>query len=214
MPKPIVFCDLEGVLAPEMWPYLAAKFGVEELAATTREEPDYRRLLDRRARALRARGMRLAEVCAAVSELKLFDGAASFVSELRSFAHVVVVTDSFAPMNCSFLAEIPADRVLCHQFKTDVEGFISGYRFWNDLGGKHLCMSRYPGAAKAVTFGLGDALNDISMLRAVTAGALFRPSAVTLQAAPDLHVAQSYAEVLGFYMQHVPEREDMQEAVH
>ena len=98
-----IFCDLEGVLAPEMWPHLAEVFDIEELLVTTRDVPDYRGLMCNRLRLLRQNGVGIENVCHAIAALKPFDGAIQFLEQAASFGHVVIVSDSFSPMNSSIL---------------------------------------------------------------------------------------------------------------
>ena len=191
------FVDLEGVLAPEMWPHLADVFGVPELQATTREIPDYRQLLDERIGHLARNGITLTQICDTIATLDLFHGAVDFIAALKERGRVVLVSDSFLPMNRHFLEKIGADEVFCHRFKTDERDIITGFEFWNGLAGKHLCFDAVD-TGEAATFAIGDALNDITMIRAATHGVLFQPSMATLLAAPDLPPTSSYAEVLAY----------------
>ncbi|MCF1460206.1 bifunctional phosphoserine phosphatase/homoserine phosphotransferase ThrH [Agrobacterium vitis] len=189
------FIDLEGVLVPEMWPHIAKSFGIPELQATTREIPDYRQLLDQRIKHLSDHHVTLAEICASVAELDLFNGAVEFLAALKLRGRVVIVSDSFSPMNRHFIEQIAADQVLCHSFQTNDEDIVTGFDFWNGLAGKHLCFDAVDTEGCA-HFAMGDALNDISMIRAATYGVLFQPSMATLLAAPDLRATSSYSEVL------------------
>ncbi|MDD2859511.1 MAG: bifunctional phosphoserine phosphatase/homoserine phosphotransferase ThrH [Acidiphilium sp.] len=186
-----IFCDLEGVLIPEMWPHLAEIFDIEELSITTRDIPDYRGLMRNRLRLLRENGVGIEGICRAIAALKPFEGAIDFLERARSFGHVVIVSDSFSPMNVSLLKILGVGDILCHRFIIGEDGMIAGCAYWNDLAGKHLCLTRYPGRDRP-TFAIGDAFNDLSMIRAATSGVLFNPSPATLKAAPDLQATSSY----------------------
>ncbi|MCJ8509245.1 bifunctional phosphoserine phosphatase/homoserine phosphotransferase ThrH [Rhizobium lemnae] len=191
------FVDLEGVLAPEMWPYLARRFSVAELEATTRTIPDYRQLLEQRILALARHRITLAQICEAVRGLDLLQGAQKFISALKQRGQLVLVTDSFQPMNSHFLNAIGADLVLCHTFTCNDYDIVTGFDFWNGLKGKHLCFDMVKTQGRS-TFAIGDAFNDLSMLRRAQYGVLFQPSRSTREAAPDLQSATTYGEVLSY----------------
>lgn len=193
-----VFLDLEGVLAPEMWPYLGKKFGLDALMATTREEPDYRHLMTRRVEALNAHGISMSVILEAITTLPLFDGAVDFVRRIARKMTVILVTDSFRPMNEHFLRALLPDRVFCHNFLLDDRDKIVGFDFWNDLRGKHEAISACD-IQTTMTFAVGDALNDLTLLRAVDRGILFRPSRATQTVAADLLQASTYEELLRLF---------------
>lgn len=194
-----VFLDLEGVLAPEMWPYLGKKFGLDALMATTREEPDYRHLMTRRVEALNAHGISMSDIQEAIATLPLFDGAVDFVRCLAREMTVILVTDSFRPMNEPYIRELRPDGVFCHSFLLDDRGRIVGFDFWNELRGKHEAISAW-GRHAARTFAAGDAFNDLTLLRAVDRGILFKPSRATQVAATDLLWVSTYEELLGLFL--------------
>ncbi len=190
-----IFCDLEGVLIPEMWPHLADVFEIAELAITTRDIPDYRGLMQTRLSVLRENGIGIADICRAVSRLKPFDGAVEFIKELKKLGNLIIVSDSFSPMNDFLLTELVIQEVLCHRFIIDNDDLIAECIYWNNLAGKHLCLEKYP-SQNGTTFAIGDAFNDLSMIRAATSGVLFNPSSATAKVAPDLITTTSYAKVL------------------
>ncbi len=195
MRSPRIFCDLEGVLIPEMWPHLAQVFEIEELSVTTRDIPDYRGLMCNRLRLLRENRIGIEQVCGAIAALEPFDGAIRFLEQAKSFGHVVIVSDSFSPMNVALLNVLGVGDVLCHRFVIDDDGLIADCDYWNDLAGKHVCLARYP-CSGMPTFAIGDAFNDLSMIRAATSGILFNPSSATLKAAPDLPATSNYDVVV------------------
>lgn len=196
--KKAAFLDLEGVLAPEMWPYLGEMFGLDVLLATTREEPDYRSLMARRVKALNAHRISMSDIQDALSMLPLFDGAADFVHRLAREMTVILVTDSFRPMNETYVTALQPDRVFCHSFLLDDQERIIGLDFWNDLRGKHEALSAC-GLQDTMTFAVGDAFNDLTLLRSVNRGVLFRPSHATQRAATDLPCVSTYKELLSLF---------------
>ncbi len=187
-----VFCDLEGVLVPEMWPHVAARLDIPALAATTREHPDYAALVAARIATLRAHGVTLATLCDAVADMAPYDGAVAFIAALRRHGPVTLVTDSFAPMNMALIAAFEVDRLLCHRFVPNAQGFITRCAYWNGLAGKQLCLAGIDGPTVAI----GDAFNDLPLLRAATCGVLFRPSPETRLAGGTLPIAATYAHVI------------------
>ncbi|RYC33303.1 bifunctional phosphoserine phosphatase/homoserine phosphotransferase ThrH [Lichenibacterium minor] len=193
--KPHACVDLEGVPAPGIWPFLADRLGIAALRPTTREVGDDRALMEQRIAALRRLGITLARVLAIVSDLHPFPGAVDVLKHLASVARVVIVTDSFDPMNRALLDRLPSDAVLCHSFTHDEAGLVRGMAFWNALEGKHLCFDRFATDGSR-TLAVGDALNDLSMIRRASVGVLFRPPAVTLEKAGDVAVAHDDADIL------------------
>lgn len=187
-----IFCDLEGVLVPEMWPHVAVQLDIPALAATTREHPDYAALVAARIATLRAHGVTLAALCGAVADVTPDEGAVAFIAALRRHGPVTLVTDSFAPMNTALIAVFEVDRLLCHRFVPDARGFITRCVYWNGLAGKQLCLAGIDGPTVAI----GDAFNDLPLLRAATRGVLFRPSPETRAAGGTLPIAATYADVI------------------
>lgn len=202
IPDTTAFIDLEGVLCPEMWPFLGQRLGLNELMATTRENPDYRGLMVQRIAALRKHGVTITQIQKELAALELMDGAEDFIRQLSSRVQVVIVSDSFRPMNEALLGRIGASRIFCHSFTVDAAGLISGFNLWNDLRGKHEVLDNVP-CDPARCLALGDALNDLGLLRAVGCGVLFRPSAATREQAKDLIWSSTYPEVRALFAAHM-----------
>ena len=121
-----------------------------------------------------------------------YDGAVAFIAALCRHGSVTLVTDSFDPMNTALIAAFEVDRVLRHRFIPDARGFIGRCAYWNGLAGKQLCLAGIEGATVAI----GDAFNDLPLLRAATCGILFRPSLETGRAGENFRVATTYADVI------------------
>lgn len=190
----IACIDLEGVLAPEMWPHVGLCAGIPELAITTREEPDYPQLMRRRISLLRQHGLKLIDVQRIVASLPVLDGAADFVSALRRDYRVLVVSDAFTELAAQFGAPLGAPEFQCHRLSIAGDGFIDGCRFL-PRGGKEETVRLFQEAGHHI-LAVGDAFNDLAMLHLADLGFLFRPSQQTVNAAGDLRVVDCYEEIL------------------
>lgn len=190
----IACIDLEGVLAPEMWPHIGQAAGISGLAVTTREEPDYPRLMQRRLALLRQHGLKLVDVQRIVATLPALDGAADFLSALRRDYRVLVVSDAFEELAGHFGGLLGETELQCHRLSIAPDGFIDGCCFLPRRG-KEETVRLLQGAGHR-TLAVGDAFNDLAMLPTADFGLLFRPSRQTLHAARDLPVTGNYGEIL------------------
>lgn len=195
MPKPIALVDLEGVLFPEMWPAIAAAIGDPRLEITTREVADFRALMTKRLKLLRSNDTHLADVAEIVSGLSFLPGAMDFIEALKSFAEVVIVTDSFAPMNGSALAELSVSRVFTNHLAVDGRGFAADCFYWHIGHGKARVYEFLPDR-QAPVLAIGDGFNDIDMLRRADLGILYDPSDMTRRSAGELPALRNLEEVL------------------
>ena len=204
--------DMEGVLIPELWPHIAQATGIAELAITTREVPDYPSLVAFRIASLRRHGLRLVDVKALVNELAPLDGAKSFLESLRGLGlQLVLVSDAFIEMVYPLWTELGSPEIRCHRFICDEWGYVCEAHYVRSHG-KHEVIAEF--AAQGLsTLAVGDAFNDISMLRSANAGFLFRPSTQTAQVAKDLKVAMAYEEILSAIGYTDPETSDPSEGV-
>ncbi|MDN0082602.1 bifunctional phosphoserine phosphatase/homoserine phosphotransferase ThrH [Crenobacter sp. SG2305] len=184
--------DLEGVLVPEMWPHIAAATGLSELNLTTREVSDYARLVEVRIRLLREHGIRLTDLQTLVETLEPMAGACAFVERLQQSYRVVLVSDAFLEMVLPLWHKLGEPELQCHHFECDAAGYIVQPHYVR-RGGKQEALLPFQGCR---TLAVGDAFNDLSMLRAASQGFLFRPSAETRAAATGLPVAYDYLDVL------------------
>lgn len=194
MTQRIACIDMEGVLIPELWPHLAEATGIEELSVTTREVPDYPRLVDRRIGTLRHHGLKLADVQALLDDIEPLPGAEAFLARLAQGFRVSLVSDAFEEMVLPLWRRLGQPQLLCHRLVCDDEGFVQAARYTRTRG-KHEVIEALS-AEGAWTLAVGDAFNDLSMLRMASKGLLFRPSTQTALAAPDIGIAESYDEVL------------------
>ena len=190
----IACIDLEGVLIPELWPYIAQATGIDALAITTREEPDYARLVERRIRLLRQNGLRLSDVQALVAKVAPLPGASEFLAALQPWFRIVLVSDAFEEMVLPLWHQFGRPELRCHHFICDAAGYVCTAQYVR-LSGKHEVIDEFA-AFGFRTMAVGDAFNDLSMLRRASIGFLFRPSLQTRLAAQGLKVAMAYSEIL------------------
>lgn len=186
--------DLEGVLMPELWPHLARQTGIEALAMTTREEPDYRWLMRRRIAALRSHRLKLRDIQAIVAALDPLPDAVEFLERIGDIWHVRILSDCFFELAQTALERLGNPVALCHRLVTDSEGYVVECAF-AERRGKEDIVQRLVGD-KVEVLAVGDAHNDIAMLRLATHGFLLRPSEHTRLAAPDITVVERLHEVL------------------
>nr|WP_256452023.1 bifunctional phosphoserine phosphatase/homoserine phosphotransferase ThrH [Methylobacter sp. S3L5C] len=193
--SPNIACiDLEGVLAPEMWPHVGLCAGIPELFVTTREEPDYLQLMRRRIALLRQHGLKLIDVQRIVATLPVLDGAVDFVLALRRDYRVLVVSDAFTELAAQFCTQLGEPELQCHRLSVASDGFIDGCHFLPRRG-KEETARAFQEAGHHI-LAVGDAFNDLAMLHLADLGFLFRPSQQTINAAGDLRVVGCYDEIL------------------
>ncbi len=190
----IVSLDFEGVLIPEIWVGVARKTGIEELKRTTRDEPDYRKLMEFRMDILRRNNLRLSDIQDVISTLSPLEGAADFLYEVESLAEVVILSDTFVEFARPLLEKLGYPFMLCNSLIVDDDGFI-----------KDIVMRQEDGKRKAVeafrslncrVFSSGDSYNDLSMIDAADVGVLFRPPENIVKERPDLKVFVDYPSFL------------------
>lgn len=190
----IVVClDLEGVLAPEIWVEFALQVGVEELKLTTRDEPDYDKLMRHRLQLLERHKLRLPDIQRVIDRLGPLPGARQFLDELRTRYQAVILSDTYYEFAWPIMRQLDWPTLMCHHLETDASGRIAGYR---------LRMKDQKRAAVAALRGLnfgtiavGDSYNDTTMLQQAHAGVFFRPPASVAQQFPQFRVASDYREL-------------------
>ena len=187
--------DLEGVLVPELWPAIAARTGIRKLFATTREIPDYDALMGQRIALLREHGITLRDVQRILRAVEPFEGALEFLQALQGRGYRVnIISDCFHELADPLLLALGRPATFCHRLMTDDQGFISACDYYPRQG-------KVEHVDKALAEGLqvlavGDAFNDIDMLRRAYQSFLVNPSISTLNAASDLRTVESLEEIL------------------
>ncbi|WP_066416709.1 bifunctional phosphoserine phosphatase/homoserine phosphotransferase ThrH [Bordetella ansorpii] len=190
----IACIDLEGVLIPELWPIIGQSTGVQDFAMTTRDEPDYPTLMRLRITALRKNGLRLKDVQAILLAVQPFLDARHFLEEIGRTHQVQIVSDCFHELASPLLKALGDPQAYCHSLCTDSDGWVVDCCYL-PRNGKEDHIARLLAQGMEV-LALGDAFNDLKMLRLAQQGFLVRPSLATQAAAPDIPVVQTLQDVL------------------
>lgn len=192
----IVCLDLEGVLVPEIWIAFSEKTGIGELRITTREEPDYNKLMRYRIELLRHHHLRLSDIQDVIATMHPLEGAKQFLDELRSMTQVILLSDTFQEFASPLMRQLGWPMLWCNSLRVDEDGMIVGY-----------VMRLEDGKRKAIdalrslnfrTYAAGDSYNDLSMIHRADGGCLFCAPANILKVEPGLRIADTYAEFLSF----------------
>lgn len=192
----IACIDLEGVLIPELWPHIAKASGIEALAITTREEPDYPALMRWRIDHLRQHGLRLSDVQTMIANIEPFPEARRFLRQLVELGGytVHIVSDCFYELASPLLKILGSPTAYCHSLETDEQGWIARCA-WAERKGKEDHVASLL-RQDAQVLAAGDAFNDLGMLHLAHHGFLVRPSAATRMASRDLPVVERLDEII------------------
>lgn len=191
----IVCLDLEGVLVPEIWIAFSEATGIEELKITTREEPDYDKLMKCRIGILKEHGLGLKEIEETIAKIDPMPGAKEFLDELRSLTQVIILSDTFTQFAKPLMEKLNWPTIMCNTLEVAENGEITGYKLRCD----HTKLSTVK-ALQSVgfdTIASGDSHNDLEMIRASKAGFLFRSPDSIKKENPDLKALETYDELLG-----------------
>ena len=189
----VVCLDLEGVLVPEIWIAFAERTGIPELRRTTRDEPDYGKLMRFRIGLLRERGLKLADIQAVIAGMAPLPGAQDFLDGLRTHYQVVILSDTFYEFADPLMRQLGRPTLLCHRLEVDGEGFVTGYRLRQADPKRHAV-----DAFKSLNFQVlaaGDSFNDTGMLAAADAGFFIHPPESIVAQFPQFPVHHDYASL-------------------
>ena len=190
----IVVClDLEGVLVPEIWIEVARRTGVKALERTTRDEPDYDKLMRYRLDILAREKLRLADIEAVIADMGPLESAADFLATLRARPQVVILSDTFYEFARPLMRQLGWPTLFCHRLEIDADGFVANYRL--RLPDQKRSAVEALRALKFSVVAAGDSYNDTSMLAAANGGIFFRPPASIAAQFPQFRVTQDYAEL-------------------
>ena len=192
-PPPILAFDLEGVFLPEIWIAVAERTGLPELRRTTRDEPDYDKLMRGRMAILAQHGLTLADIQQVIAGMAPLPGAGEFLAWMRAAAPMVIITDSFYEFVAPFLPKLNWPTVFAHTLEVDARGMLSGYRL-RVAQGKRKAVESFT-ALGFRTAAVGDSYNDTAMLGAADCGILFRPPDNVIRDFPHFPVTRTYAEL-------------------
>jgi len=165
--------DLEGVLAPEIWPLLGAHFGVPEFSLTTRDTGDFEDLMRRRVAGATKARLRLADLQAIAHAVEPYLGAREFLSRLRTMGNVIIISDTFHEFSEPLAAKLGHASLFANRFELDAAGHITGFKL-RIRGQKERIVSGFHSAGYRVA-AMGDSLNDLSLLKSCDFPVLYRP---------------------------------------
>jgi phosphoserine/homoserine phosphotransferase len=183
--------DLEGVLVPEIWINVAERTGIEALRRTTRDEPDYDRLMRYRLGILEEHGLGLPDLQAVIATLSPFEGSREFLDWLRERTQVVILSDTFAEFAAPLMRQLGWPTLFCHRLESDASGRITAYRL-RMPDQKRAAVEAFQGLRFRVV-AAGDSYNDVAMLQQADAGILYRPPENVVREFPQFPVAHDYA---------------------
>ena len=190
----IVCLDLEGVLVPEIWIAFSKESGIKELTRTTRDEPDYDKLMKWRIGILKEHGFKLKDIEATIAKIDPFQGAKEFLDELRKLSQVVIISDTFTQFAAPLMEKLGWPTIFCNELVVAENGEITDF--------KMRCEKSKYTTVKALqscgfeTIAAGDSFNDLGMIEASKAGFLFRSTEQIKNAHPELPAFEEYGDFL------------------
>lgn len=190
----ITCLDVEGVLVPEIWIAFAEESGIPELKRTTRDEPDYDKLMHWRLGILKEHGLGLKEIQETISKIEPLEGAKAFVDKLRELTQVIIISDTFTQFAGPLMKKLGYPTIFCNSLEVAPDGEITGFRM--------RCENSKLTTVKALqsigydTIASGDSHNDLAMIQASKAGFLFRSTEQIKKDYPELPAFESYDDLL------------------
>lgn len=188
----IICLDLEGVLVPEIWIAFADKVGIPALRRTTRDEPDYHKLMAWRMNILRENHLTLRDIQNTIAQIKPLDGAVEFLEKVRSLTQVVILSDTFEEFASPLMRELGWPTILCNSLVVDGDNMLSDIKMRIE-DGKRKAIDAFK-SLNYRTFAAGDSYNDLTMIMRADSGALFRAPANILEEYPHLPLCTTYDE--------------------
>ena len=190
----IVCLDLEGVLVPEIWIAFAEASGILELRRTTRDEPDYDKLMHWRLGVLREHGLGLQEIQDTIATIDPLPGAKEFLDELRSMTQVIIISDTFTQYAGPLMKKLGWPTLFCNSLEVAPDGEITGFRM--RIENSKLSTVKALQSIGFETIAAGDSHNDLDMIRAGRAGFLFRSTEQIIRENPQLPAYETYEELM------------------
>ncbi len=190
----IVCLDLEGVLVPEIWIAFSEASGIPELRRTTRDEPDYDKLMRWRLGILREHHLGLKDIQRTIATIEPMEGARAFLDTLREETQVMILSDTFTQFASPLMKKLGWPTLLCNELEVAEDGSISGYRIRTEKS--KLTTVRALQSIGFETIAAGDSFNDLGMIQASKAGFLFRSTEQIRRDHPELPACESYEELL------------------
>ncbi|MBO5287149.1 MAG: bifunctional phosphoserine phosphatase/homoserine phosphotransferase ThrH [Clostridia bacterium] len=190
----IVCLDLEGVLVPEIWIAFAEASGIPELKRTTRDEPDYNKLMAYRIAILKEHGLGLKEIQETIAKIEPMAGAKEFLDELRSMTQVIILSDTFTQFASPLMKKLGMPTIFCNTLEVSESGEITGFRM--RTAQSKLSTVKALQSVGFETIAAGDSYNDLGMIKASKAGFLFKSTEKIKLDNPELEAFETYAELL------------------
>lgn len=189
----VVCLDLEGVLVPEIWIAFSQRTGIAAFSRTTRDEPDYDKLMRWRLAMLREHGLKLADIQAVIAGMAPLPGAREFLDDLRSRYQVIILSDTFYEFADPLMRQLGRPTLFCHRLEIDAEGYVADYKLRQPDQKRHAV-----DALKSLNFQViaaGDSYNDTGMLGAADAGFFIHPPESIVAQFPQFPVNRNYDEL-------------------
>ena len=185
---------MEGVVVPEIWIAFSEASGIPELRRTTRDDPDYAKLMNWRLGILREHGLGLSDIQNTIARIDPFDGAKEFLDELRAETQVIIISDTFTQFASPLMKKLGWPTLFCNTLEVGEDGMITGYRI--RIQNSKLSTVRALQSVGFETIAAGDSYNDLGMIRASKAGFLFRSTEKIIADNPDIPAFTEYPELL------------------
>ena len=190
----ITCLDLEGVLVPEIWIAFAEASGIPELKKTTRDEPDYDKLMRWRIGILKEHGLGLKEIQETIAKIDPLPGAKKFLDELRSFTQVIIISDTFTQFAGPLMKKLGMPTIFCNSLEVAENGEITGFKM--RIANSKLSTVKALQSIGYETIASGDSYNDLAMIQASKAGFLFRSTEQIKKDYPELPAYETYDELM------------------
>ncbi len=190
----IVCLDLEGVLVPEIWIAFAEASGIPELRRTTRDEPDYDKLMKWRIGILKEHGLGLREIQETIARIDPMPGAREFLDELRSFTQVIIISDTFTQFASPLMKKLGWPTIFCNSLEVAENGEITGFKM--RIENSKLSTVKALQSIGYETIASGDSYNDLGMIKAGKAGFLFKSTDRIKADNPEIPAYETYEELM------------------
>lgn len=190
----ITCLDVEGVLVPEIWVAFAEESGIPELKRTTRDEPDYDKLMNWRLSILKEHGLGLKEIQETISRINPLPGAREFLDKLRSFTQVILISDTFTEFAALLMEKLGYPTLFCNSLEVAEDGEITGFKM--RIEQSKLSTVKALQSIGFDTIASGDSYNDLGMIKASKAGFLFRSTEQIKTDNPQIPAYETYDELM------------------
>lgn len=190
----ITCLDMEGVLVPEIWIAFAEASGIPELKKTTRDEPDYNKLMNYRLDILRQHGLGLKEIQETIAKIDPLPGAKEFLDELRTFSQVIIISDTFTQFAMPLMEKLNWPTLFCNELIIDENGEVTDFKMRVEQS--KLSTVKALQSVGFETIAAGDSFNDLGMIKASKAGFLFKSTDQIKADNPDVPAFETFDELM------------------